>query len=112
MPNYNSELNQIFSALSDPTRRAVLARLSQGPAPVTELAKPFNMALPSFTQHMGVLEKSGLVRSQKKGRTRIYQLSPEPLKTAGSWIAEQQQLWQRRLDQLDSFLANMKEKEQ
>ena len=102
-------MDQVFSALGDPTRRAVVKRLSGGPAPVTELASGFKMALPSFTQHLSVLEKCGLVRSRKRGRVRTYYLVPGPLEKAESWLTEQRSLWEKRLDQLDSYLLNMKE---
>ena len=82
MPNQQIQLDRVFRALGDPTRRAVLRRLSAGSAPVSELARPFGMALPSFTQHLGVLEECGLVRSRKVGRIRTYRLVPQPLKAA------------------------------
>lgn len=110
MPNQLAQLDRVFHALSDPTRRAVLTRLSGGPAPVTELAKGFKMALPSFTQHLGVLERSGLVRSQKKGRVRTYRLTAEPLKQAETWIEKRRVMWELRLDQLDNYLNELKEK--
>jgi len=89
MPNQSSELNRVFQALSDPTRRAVVERLGRGPAPMTELAQPFKMALPSFSQHLGVLEDCGLVRSSKEGRVRTYELTPKRLKLAEDWMATQ-----------------------
>ena len=101
-------LDSVFRALGDPTRRAVLSRLSQGPASVSELARPFNIALPSFTQHLGVLERCGLVRSRKAGRVRTYRLEPRPLKAAERWMAEQRAIWERRLDQLDNYLVELK----
>jgi DNA-binding transcriptional ArsR family regulator len=110
MPNQSVQLDRVFHALGDPTRRAVLRRLSRGPAAVSELARPFAMALPSFTQHLGVLEACGLVRSRKAGRVRTYQLVPQPLKAAERWMVEQRALWERRLDQLDSYLLELKEK--
>jgi DNA-binding transcriptional ArsR family regulator len=113
MPNKLIEpldLNRVFQALADPTRRAVLERLTSGPAPMSELAKPFNMALPSFSQHLDVLENSGLVRSQKAGRVRTYQLEPQPLQVAEQWMREQRAIWESRLDQLDDYLLNLKEK--
>jgi DNA-binding transcriptional ArsR family regulator len=79
VPNQSAQLDRVFQALSDPTRRAVLQRLSGGTAAVSELARPFDMALPSFLQHLDVFEDSGLVRSRKSGRVRTYQLSPRPL---------------------------------
>lgn len=109
MPNHSPRLDRVFSALADPTRRAVLERLGGGPAAVSELARPFKMALPSFTQHLDVLERCGLVRSSKAGRVRTYQLAPEPLRVAEEWMAKQRALWERRLDQLDRFLDQLKE---
>jgi DNA-binding transcriptional ArsR family regulator len=99
-----TRLDHVFHALADPTRRAVLRRLGRGPAPVSELAQPFAMALPSFMQHLRVLEESGLVRSRKKGRVRTCRLAPQPLKRAERWMVEQRALWERRLDQLDGYL--------
>jgi DNA-binding transcriptional ArsR family regulator len=110
MPNQSEQLNRIFQALAHPTRRAVLERLSSGPAPVSELAQPFKMALPSFSQHLDVLENCGLVRSRKKGRVRTYQLAPQPLKVAEHWMVRQRAIWERRLDQLDDYLEDLKEK--
>lgn len=101
----------IFRALSDPTRRNVLERLSSRPASVSELAAPYDMALPSFVEHLRVLERSGLVRSRKVGRVRTYRLAPEQLKVAEDWLGRQRRLWQRRLDQLDSYLMTMKQEE-
>jgi DNA-binding transcriptional ArsR family regulator len=109
MPNQQVDLTRVFHALADPTRRAVLERLSRGPAAMTELARPFRMALPSFSQHLGVLEACGLVRSQKVGRVRTYQLTPQPLEAAQDWMAAQRAMWERRLDQLDDFLKDLKE---
>jgi DNA-binding transcriptional ArsR family regulator len=111
MPNQSMQLDRVFHALGDPTRRAVLSRLSGGPAPVSELARPFEMALPSFTQHLDVLEDCGLVRSKKQGRVRTYRLAPRPLKAAERWMVEQRALWERRLDQLDNYLMELKEKQ-
>jgi len=103
------ELTHVFRALTDPTRRAVLERLTRGPAAVSELAQPFKMALPSFVQHLGVLEDCGLVRSNKKGRVRTYALAPQPLKAAENWLSAQRLEWERRLDSLDDFLETLKE---
>src|SRR4051794_25845989 len=108
MPNRSAQLDRVFQALADPTRRAVLKRLSNGRAPVSELAEPFDMALPSFLQHLKVLEGCGLVHSRKTGRVRTYQISTVPLKAAEGWIAEQRLLWERRLDQLDQYLEDLK----
>ena len=103
------ELTHVFRALTDPTRRAVLERLTRGPAAVSELAQPFKMALPSFVQHLGVLEDCGLVLSNKKGRVRTYALAPQPLKAAENWLSAQRLEWERRLDSLDDFLETLKE---
>ena len=103
-------IDRVFRALSDPTRRQVLERLSRRPASVTELAEPFEMALPSFVEHMKVLEGCGLVRSTKSGRVRTYRIVPRRLKLAEDWMARQRALWERRLDQLDAYLLTLKEK--
>ena len=103
-------IDNIFRALSDPTRRHVLERLSKCPASVSELAEPFDMALPSFVQHMGILENCGLVQSRKTGRVRTYQLVPKRLKLAEDWMVRQRALWEKRLDQLDTYLITLKEK--
>src|SRR5258708_2093813 len=105
----NQELTRIFQALTDPTRRAVLERLTRGPAPVSELARPFKMALPSFVQHLGVLEACGLVRSKKEGRVRTYAIAPQKLTEAEHWLSAQRAEWERRLDSLDGFLRTLKE---
>ena len=108
MPNQSTDLSRVFQALADPTRRAVLQRLAGGPAAMSELAEPFHMALPSFSQHLDVLEDCGLVRSRKEGRVRTYQLAPQPLKAVEGWLARQRSLWTRRLDQLDHYLKEQK----
>ena len=100
-------LDDVFKALADPTRRAVVERLGVGPASTTELARPFAMALPSFTQHLEILERSGLVVSLKAGRVRTYRLTPAPLEGAGTWLATQREQWNRRLDQLDAHLLTL-----
>ena len=111
MPNYTLKLNQVFQALSDPTRRAVLQRLSGGAASTLDLAGPFDMALPSFTQHLSMLEKFGLVKSKKSGRVRTYELAPKRLQAAEDWILDRRKLWERRLDQLDAYVLTIKENE-
>lgn len=110
MPNH-VQLDEVFKALSDPTRRAVLSRLARGAANVSELAQPFDMALPSFTQHLQVLEESDLVTSEKRGRRRYYRMAPQRLELAEDWLAEQRSLWERRLDQLDDLLEALDRKE-
>ncbi len=103
-------MDGVFRALSDPTRRRVLERLSRSPASVTELAKPFDMALPSFVEHLRVLEGNGLVKSKKTGRVRTYELAPRRLRLVEDWLTRQRVFWERRLDQLDAYLAELKEK--
>ncbi|MCE9598014.1 MAG: metalloregulator ArsR/SmtB family transcription factor [Spirochaetia bacterium] len=110
MPNQLEQLDQVFQALADGTRRAVIKHLAGGPASVSDLAKPFEMALPSFMQHLSVLESCKLVRSEKSGRVRIYHLTPQPLKSAEGWMEKQRNMWERRLDQLDAYLLELKEK--
>jgi len=112
MPNQSAQLSRVFQALADPTRRAVLERLSSGPAPMSELAQPFDMALPSFSQHLDVLENCGLVKSRKSGRVRTYKLAPQRMKTAENWLTKQRTMWERRLDQLDDYLKTLKKEQQ
>ena len=107
-PNTSKE-DLLFLALADPTRRAVVDRLARGPAQTSILAAGFDMALPSFTQHLGVLERSGLVRSEKKGRVRTYYLETKQLKKAEDWLAKRRAMWEKRLDQLDRYLLKLKE---
>src|SRR5882672_17507 len=104
MATAQDSVNEVFVALADPTRRRVLELLSKSPASVSDLAAPFDMALPSFVQHLGVLESCGLVRSTKSGRVRTYQLAPRRLQVAETWLVRQRNLWERRLDQLDQYL--------
>lgn len=112
MPNYQQDLNLTFQALSDPTRRQVLEQLSRGQASVKELAEPFDMALPSFMQHLKMLERSALVRSQKKGRVRTFSIEPAQMETASAWLSEQLAQWTRRLDQLDSYVLELAKQEE
>jgi DNA-binding transcriptional ArsR family regulator len=101
----------VFHALANPTRRRVLERLSAGPATVSELAAPFDMQLPSFVQHLSVLEDSRLVKSKKQGRVRTYEIAPERLKVAEDWLAARRQLWEARLDRFDQYVKQLKERE-
>jgi DNA-binding transcriptional ArsR family regulator len=107
MPQQMVELDEVFRALADPTRRMVIRRLTTGSASTSDLAQPFAMALPSFTQHLSVLERAGLVTSTKTGRVRTYELVPAALDVADDWLAEQRTLWERRLDQLDDLLTTL-----
>lgn len=111
MPNLSSDLDTVFHALADPTRRAVLDRLTQGPATVSELAQPFEMALPSFLQHLRVLETSGLVRTHKAGRVRTCEFQPETMTAAERWIADRRALWEGRLDRLAQVLDTLTEED-
>ena len=103
--------DDVFHALSNATRRKVLEQLSVGPATVGELAAPFDMKLPSFVQHLSVLEQSRLVTSKKRGRVRTYAIAPERFKVAENWLAERRQLWESRLDRFDEYVKQLKEKE-
>jgi DNA-binding transcriptional ArsR family regulator len=111
VPKQVAELDRLFQALADPTRRAVVERLGRGPAATSELARPFAMALPSFLQHLDVLETAGLVTSSKEGRVRTYRLTPAPLHAAEDWMSSQRQLWETRLDQLDDLVRTLKKRE-
>lgn len=97
-------LDRTFHALSDPTRRAMVQRLSRGPATVSELAKPLSISLPAVMQHLAVLEASGVVTSRKEGRVRTCQVEHKALTAAERWITERRQLWERRLDRLGEYL--------
>ncbi len=101
----------VFYALSNPTRRKVLEQLSVGPATVSELAAPFDMKLPSFVQHLSVLEQSRLVTSKKQGRVRTYEIAPERFKVAENWLTERRREWEARLDRFDHYVKQLKEKE-
>lgn len=105
MPNQIQSIETTFGALSDPTRRAVVQTLSKGPATVSQLASPFAMALPSFTQHLGVLENAGLIVSTREGRTRVCSLNPEALRDAEDWLASSRRQWEERLDRFEAHLA-------
>jgi DNA-binding transcriptional ArsR family regulator len=103
--------DEVFQALANPTRRKVLERLSVGPATVSELAAPFDMQLPSFVQHLSVLEQSRLVRSKKRGRVRTYEIAPERFEVVEDWLAARRQLWEARLDRFDHYVKQLKKKE-
>lgn len=100
-------VDELFRALSDPTRRRVVQRLAKGSASVSELAAPFDMALPSFVQHLRVLEVSGIVRSTKNGRVRTYGLVPKPLQMAEDWLAAQRSGWEQRLDRFEDYVNQL-----
>jgi DNA-binding transcriptional ArsR family regulator len=101
----------MFNALADASRRAMVERLVRGPASVTELARPFDVALPTVVQHLGVLETAGIVTSTKVGRVRTYQLAPEALSPAAEWIRGQRMPAERRLDRLGALLTRPTDKE-
>lgn len=102
--------DDVFYALSNTTRRRVLERLAAGPATVSDLAAPFGMALPSFVQHLAVLERSRLVKSTKQGRVRTYELAPARLAIAEDWLAERRRLWEARLDSFDAYVHDLKKR--
>jgi len=101
----------VFHALSNSTRRKILEQLSVGPATVSDLAAPFDMKLPSFVQHLSVLERSRLVKSKKRGRVRTYEIAPERFKVAEDWLTQRRRLWEDRLDRFDNYVKQLKEKE-
>jgi len=103
--------DDVFYALSNSTRRKVLEQLSAGPATVSKLAAPFDMKLPSFVQHLSVLEQSRLVKSKKRGRVRTYEIVPDRFKVAEDWLSARRELWEARLDQFDQYVKRLKEKE-
>src|SRR5213082_2400396 len=105
MLNSPPQLDLVFQALSDPTRRAIVERLGRGPASVSQLARPFAMSLPAVLQHVAVLEASGLVRSEKVGRVRTCRIEPVVLSTAEQWISERRTSWEHHLDKLGDYLA-------
>jgi DNA-binding transcriptional ArsR family regulator len=108
--NQTTDLDRVFHALADPGRRLMVQRLSQGPASVSELGRPLSMSLAAVVQHVQVLEVSGLVRSQKVGRTRTCSINPAVLRSAEAWISERRSLWERRLDRLGEYLADPDDK--
>jgi DNA-binding transcriptional ArsR family regulator len=105
MLKQTGELDLVFQALADPSRRIIVERLSQGSATVSELAAPLPMSLPGVVQHLQVLEASGLVRSEKVGRVRTCHLNLKMLGSAQNWITERREMWERRLDRLGQYLA-------
>ena len=112
MLNESARLDLAFQALADPTRRRIVAQLSLAPASVSELARPLPISLPAVLQHLQMLEASGLVRTEKKGRVRTCRIEPKALSRAESWISEQRALWEGRLDRLEDYLAEMKQKQE
>jgi DNA-binding transcriptional ArsR family regulator len=111
MDQYPEQLNGVFQALADPTRRAVLGRLGQGPASISELAKPFEMALPSFMKHIHFLEETGWIRTRKQGRVRTCAIEKEQFAAVEAWLSEQRALWEGRTDRLEQFVTHVQKKE-
>ncbi|SDU73777.1 ArsR/SmtB family transcription factor [Jiangella alkaliphila] len=106
MLDQQPNLDLVFQALADPTRRALVERMTHGPASASELARPFEMTLAAILQHMKVLEVSGLVRTTKEGRVRMCRIEPGALRTAEDWIAERRTSWERKLDRLGALLED------
>lgn len=106
MEQYLDPLDGIFQALADPTRRAVLARLGSGSASISDLAKPFDMALPSFMKHIHFLEGNGLIRTEKQGRVRTCTIEKEQFAAIEAWMSAQRALWEGRTDRLEQFVTS------
>ena len=104
MATFHAQLPIVFGALADPTRLAVVERLVAGPASVSELSEPFEMAAPSFLKHLRVLEEAGVVATEKKGRVRTVRLAPDALGWVETWVRQHRRGWERRLDDLGTFL--------
>jgi len=111
MTNYSTDLDRTFSALADPTRRAIVSRLCDGPKSVSELAAPFQLALPSLLKHVRVLEQSGLVSSHKIGRVRTCRIEPQALQATDAWLQHHIAAWDQRLDRLEAHIERMKSKD-
>ena len=103
----STDLSMVFSALADPTRRAILARLSNGEAPVKDLAKPFALSGPAITKHLKVLERAGLISRSRDGQQRPCRLEPRALEPAADWIERFRAMWEERLDRLDAYLKSI-----
>jgi DNA-binding transcriptional ArsR family regulator len=113
MVNDSSEqLNTVFLALADPTRRAILARLAQGEASGTELARPFSISVPAISKHLRVLEHADLILHRKDGRTHRFRLAASPLKEAATWLEHYRHFWEAQFDSLDTYLLTTPEEEQ
>ena len=110
MEQYSAQLDSIFQALADPTRRAVLGRLGKGPASISDLARPFDMALPSFMKHIHFLEDSGLIRTRKEGRVRTCVIKKRAFAAAETWLSAQRAIWEARTDRLEQFVTAVRDK--
>ncbi len=112
MAKHDPDLSRLFHALADPTRRSILTRLAEGPAPVTELANPTGLRLPTVMRHLSVLEEAGLIATAKDGRVRSCAIVPEAMAPVRTWLDEQRAIWESRLDRLDDYVMKlMKERE-
>lgn len=107
MAKHDPDLSLIFQALSDPTRRSFLARLGQGAVPVSELARPTGLSLPTVMRHLGVLEAAALISTEKTGRTRMCRARPDTLAATEGWLAAQRTLWEARTDRLEAYVAKL-----
>jgi len=113
MAKYDSTLSLVFHALADPTRRAILTRLAEGPAAVTDLATPTGLRLPTVMRHLSVLEEAGLIATAKDGRVRTCALVPEAMAPVQTWLDDQRTIWENRLDRLEDYVMSlMKEREE
>ena len=111
MLNHSAKLDRAFQALADPVRRGMLARLSRGPASVSQLAEPFRISLPAILQHVKALEQSGLAISEKQGRVRTVRLETQTLSEAETWIAHRRTEWEAQLDRFEVYLQSLKQAE-
>lgn len=109
MAKHEPDLSLLFHALADPTRRSILTRLAEGPAPVTELANPTGLRLPTVMRHLSVLEAAGLIATSKDGRVRSCAIVPEALAPVRTWLDEQQAIWNDRLDRMDEYVMKLME---
>lgn len=109
MAKHDLDLSLLFHALADPTRRSILTRLAKGPAPVTELANPTGLRLPTVMRHLSVLEDAGLIATTKDGRVRTCALVPEALSPARTWLDDQRAIWEARLDRLEDYVTKLME---
>jgi DNA-binding transcriptional ArsR family regulator len=107
MAKHDPDLSLLFHALADPTRRSILRRLAHGPAPVTDLAQPTGLRLPTVMRHLSVLEEAGLIATSKEGRVRTCAIDPEALSPVRTWLDEQRALWEGRLDRLDDYVTKL-----
>lgn len=112
MAKYDPDLSRLFHALADPTRRSILSQLAETPAPVSDLAKPTGLKLPTVMRHLSVLEESGLITTSKHGRIRVCAIVPEAFEPAQTWLDDQREIWEGRLDRLDDYVTKlMKDKQ-